>query len=281
MEPTNYTLEQLTTKYNLTCIDEDDEELFVSIMNGNFDTNINTETANPLMLNYIGLYYEFVEINYDEMKKYYIILIDYAKYNPSDYASYSALYNLGNYYKDIEKNYEMMEKYYLMLLDNALNDENKVELYSVRTFIMNTLGNYYEKIKENYDLMKKYYLMAIDNIKLDEKFNTSNEASYYAMNNLGNYYKNIEINEDLMKKYYMMAIDNGNKLAMTNLGNYYIELSKKYFYMAKLKTANIKEECSICYGENKQMYYTHCNNHHICRDCCVKLIDKTCPICRQ
>ena len=281
MEPTNYTLEEIITKYDMTCVDEDDKELFVSIINGNFDRNINTDTANPLLLNYIGLYYEFVEKNYEEMKKYYIILIDYNKYNPSDYASYSALYNLGNYYKNIEKNYEMMKKYYLMLLDNTLNDIYKTELYTIRTFIMNTLGNYYEKIEENYDLMKKYYLMAIDNVYHDAKYDTSNEGSYYAMNNLGNYYQYIEINEDLMKKYYMMAIENGNKLAMNNLSNYYFELSKKYSEMAKLKNANIKEECCICYEENKLMYYTHCNNHYICGDCSIKLVDKKCPLCRQ
>jgi hypothetical protein len=281
MEPTNYTLEQLTTKYNLTFIDEDDEELFVSIMNGNFDINIDKETARPLIINYIGLYYEFVEKNYDEMKKYYIILIDYTKYNPSDYASYSALYNLGNYYKNIEKNYDMMEKYYLMLLDNCVNNGNNLELHSIKTFIMNTLGSYYEKIKDNYDLMKKYYLMAIDNATHVAANETSNQASYYAMNNLGNYYHRIEINEDLMKKYYMMAIENGNKTAMTNLSNYYSELSMKYLGMSKLKSANIKEECCICYGENKNMYYTHCNNHYICVDCSIKLMDKKCPLCRQ
>ncbi len=236
MEPTHYTLEELTIKYDLMCIDEDDKDLFLSIMNGNFDRNINIETIDPLKLNYICIYYEFVVKNYDEMKKYYTLLIDKIKHMPSTYAFYSAVYNLGNYYKNIEKNYEMMKKCYLLLLDNSLNEDNHSELHSIRTFIMNTLGNYYQRI---------------------------------------------EINEELMKKYYMMAIENGNKTAMKNLSNYYSDMSMKYLGMSKLKSANVKEECCICYNENKYMYYTHCNNHYICGDCSLKLMEQNCPICRQ
>ncbi len=281
MEPTHYTLEELTIKYDLMCIDEDDKDLFLSIMNGNFDRNINIETIDPLKLNYICIYYEFVVKNYDEMKKYYTLLIDKIKHMPSTYAFYSAVYNLGNYYKNIEKNYEMMKKCYLLLLDNSLNEDNHSELHSIRTFIMNTLGNYYEKIEENYDLMKKYYLMAIDNINHIAANDNSNHASCCAMNNLGNYYQRIEINEELMKKYYMMAIENGNKTAMKNLSNYYADMSMKYLGMSKLKSANVKEECCICYNENKYMYYTHCNNHYICGECSLKLMEQNCPICRQ
>ena len=47
-----------------------------------------------------------------------------------------------------------------------------------------------------------------------------------------------------------------------------------------LKSANLEDECMVCY-ENKQMYYTSCNIHYICRECSIKLIEKKCPMCRQ
>ena len=46
------------------------------------------------------------------------------------------------------------------------------------------------------------------------------------------------------------------------------------------KSANIEDECMVCY-ENKKMYYTSCNRHYICYECSVKLVDKKCPMCRQ
>ena len=50
--------------------------------------------------------------------------------------------------------------------------------------------------------------------------------------------------------------------------------------MSKLKSANIEDECMVCY-ENKKMYYTSCNRHYICIECSVKLFEKKCPMCRQ
>ena len=46
------------------------------------------------------------------------------------------------------------------------------------------------------------------------------------------------------------------------------------------KSANIEDECMVCY-ENKKMYYTSCNRHYICYKCSVKLVGKKCPMCRQ
>jgi hypothetical protein len=47
------------------------------------------------------------------------------------------------------------------------------------------------------------------------------------------------------------------------------------------KSANIEDECMVCYEENKKMYYTSCNRHYICNECSVKLFEKKCPMCRQ
>ncbi len=52
-------------------------------------------------------------------------------------------------------------------------------------------------------------------------------------------------------------------------------------YLINFKSANIKDECMVCYEENKKMYYTSCNRHYICYECSVKLVDKKCPMCRQ
>ena len=48
-----------------------------------------------------------------------------------------------------------------------------------------------------------------------------------------------------------------------------------------LKSANQKDECMVCYEENKKMYYTSCNRHYVCCECSVKLFEKKCPMCRQ
>ena len=116
---------------------------------------------------YYGLYYEHL-MNYNLMKKYYLISIDYN----NDHA----MYNLGDYYHYIEKDYDLMKKYYIM----AVNCGNSKA--------MNSLGIYYKKVEKDYDLMKKYYVMAIN----------CNNA--YAMGNLGFYYQDIEKDYNLMKK---------------------------------------------------------------------------------
>ncbi len=49
-------------------------------------------------------HYEYTEKNYEEMKKYYLMVID--KGNSV------AMHSLGIYYQFTEKNYEKMKKYY-------------------------------------------------------------------------------------------------------------------------------------------------------------------------
>ena len=49
----------------------------------------------------LGIYYQTIEINYDLMKKYYLMAIEL---NNS-----KAMINLGYYYRRVENNYELMK----------------------------------------------------------------------------------------------------------------------------------------------------------------------------
>lgn len=76
------------------------EKDIISIFNG----NIQFKTDNFIILQNIGLYYEYVKKDYDEMKKYYLITIEL---NVS-----GSINNLGYYYQYIEKDYDKIKKYY-------------------------------------------------------------------------------------------------------------------------------------------------------------------------
>ena len=75
METTNYTANELFSKFNVKCDENTDEELFVHIMNGNFNKDID-ENTDPNILFNIGKYYKNIEKNYDMMKKYLMMAID-------------------------------------------------------------------------------------------------------------------------------------------------------------------------------------------------------------
>jgi TPR repeat protein len=169
------------------------------IYNNELDTN---------MYNNLGLYYQYIEKDYNKMMKYYLKGF---KLNDSN-----AILNLGDYYNSI-KNYKKMKKYYLKAIELG------------NSYAMISLGYYYNEII-NYNEMKKYYEMAIE-------LGNSN-----AMNNLGYYYYEIE-NYDEMKKYYLKAIELDNSMTMYNLGLYYQNIKdnenmRKYYIMALLNDFN-------------------------------------------
>jgi hypothetical protein len=151
-----------------------------------------------------GYYYQYVEINYDLMKKYYLMAVDRGHSN--------SMNNLGYYYQYIEINYDLMKKYYLMAIDKG----------NVKG--MHKLGCYYQYTEKNYDLMKKYYLMAID------------KGNVEAMRNLGYYYVCVKENYDLGLKYYTLAANKGSIEVLTDLGEYYknignYKLMEKYYFL--------------------------------------------------
>ena len=171
-----------------------------------FKNNIIGDKYNSIICLYYGFYYDSIK-DYDVMKKYYLMGIDY-------HNVYS-MHFLASHYNHI-KDYDMMKKYYLMAIDHNNNHS------------MNNLAYYYRHTQKDYDLMKKYYLMSI---------NCNNITAMY---NLAHYYQYVEKNYDLMKKYYLMAIDNIDDSgdSMHNLAHYYqhtesnYDLMKKYYFMA-------------------------------------------------
>ena len=110
-EITNYTFDEIIHKFEIKCDENTEKDLFVSIMNGNFDKQIDDNTDPNILFN-IGKYYQKIIKDYDMMKKYYCIAVDCG--------NTCAMDNLGNYFKEI-KDYDMMEEYYLMAIDKGYN----------------------------------------------------------------------------------------------------------------------------------------------------------------
>ena len=195
---------KILKKYNHEYIKIDNENSLKKICQL-FLNNAKEEPKNSIEYFYYGVFHNLIYIDYELMKKYYLMAIEQNE-------SY-AMNNLGFYYSEIEK-YDLAKKYYLM----AIEQNNSSAIVN--------LGVYYSEIEKNYDLSKKYYLMAIE------------QNSSTAMNNLGVYYKIFEENYDLAKKYYLMAVEQNSTKAMNNLGIYYefieenYNLAKKYYLMS-------------------------------------------------
>ena len=138
-------------------------------------------------MNNLGWFFQTIEKNYDQTKRYYK--------DDSD-----AMFNLGWYYKDIEQNYDQMKRYYLMAIDIGDLDA------------MNNLGLYYFQIEKDYDQMKRYYFMAANK---GHSISIFNLTVFYDDNNLfmdkiiDFYQYNIEIIEDHIAQMF-------EKCEMTN-----------------------------------------------------------------
>ena len=113
------------------------------------------DITNGYILFFIGEYYEFKNINYIEMIKYYLMAIDKDNIN--------AMNNLARHYESIH-DYDNTVKYYLMAIDKGCSSA------------MNNLGYYYFYYEADHDEMLKYFLMAIE------------YGNKTAMKNLGHYY---------------------------------------------------------------------------------------------
>jgi hypothetical protein len=253
---TDYTLDEIIKKYNIILDDNDDKDLFVSIMNGKFNKDANADYEDPLILTYIGAYYQFVKqqngYDYKSMEKYYLKVLDTKNnYNLHDNSRYYIIYSLGRYYQII-KQYDSMKKYYHMVIGNT----NQSDTHYTSQYAMLALGNYYRSIKEptSYELMKKYYLMTIYYNNNNSNHISNNKYSINAMIWLANYYLHVERKYDLMRKYLEMAIDNTNHYhndsnndsnndidniikervhAMKALGYYYKNIEKNMILMEK------------------------------------------------
>jgi len=160
-------------------------------------------------LNY-GIYHQFIDKNYDEAIKYYLMAIK----KDNTYA----MNNLALIHVFM-KNYDEAKKYYLMAIQKG------------NLFAMNNFGIYYLYIEKNYNEAKKYYLMALE------------QGNVQAMVNLAHYYYVIENNYKEAKKYCLMALEQGNIQAMINLGQHYYVIEKNYeeakkYYLMALENDN-------------------------------------------
>jgi TPR repeat protein len=130
---------------------------------------------------YLGVYYHFINVNYEFAKKHYLMAIEKGNTN--------AMINLGCYYDDVEKKYYLVKKYLLMAIDKG------------NIYAMFILGYYYENNGDmlgiDYELMKKYYLMAIE------------KGYECAMKRLRCYYMHVSPNNDDLQNY-LFAIIKGN-----------------------------------------------------------------------
>ncbi len=242
-------LDEIRNTYNIKFTNDEckHSEIIINVFNNK--VYYVSDISDPVLLNFMGKYYQNIKKNYQTMIVFYLSAIHkgyresmyrlghYYRYTvpPTDFTTMlmkkyfilasekgcaTSMEELGHFYKHVKNDYELMKKYYSMAADNG------------NTQAMYKLGNHYLETEQppNYVLMKKYYLMAIDN------------GHTQAMVQMGKYYKYVEQppNYELMEKYYLMAIDNGIIEAMLELSSYYhsinnIELKKKYLLMASDK----------------------------------------------
>jgi TPR repeat protein len=226
-------LEQISNAKKIIFSDKEKlmKDIIINIFNGKFYNN-NT-SYDYMTLYYIGQYYQYIQINYSMMEKYYWMSIDKAnitvKYILLYIENYDILKNqleinqhcsnimncLGSYYMNIEKDYIKMKQYYMMAIEKG------------NTNSMNNIASYYMNIEKDYNMMETYYKMSIKKGNID------------ALNKLGLYYMHIKDYEN-MKKYLLLAIEKGNIDATSKLGSYYLHIKdyvnmKKYYTLAIVK----------------------------------------------
>ena len=103
-------IEEINSKYDLN-FDKNYEELFdiiIQIFNNKMNLD-NYDLSNSKILNIIGLYYYYKEINYTQAIQYYLMAIKLG--------NSSAMNNLALYYYEKEKDYTQTIKYFLMAID--------------------------------------------------------------------------------------------------------------------------------------------------------------------
>ena len=81
--------------------------------------------TNSTSMHNLGIYHQYTDKNYDEMKKYYLMAIEKG--------CLDSMHDLGNYNQYTDKNYDEMKKYYLMAIEKGCSDS------------MYSLGHYYKE----------------------------------------------------------------------------------------------------------------------------------------
>ena len=211
-----------------------------------------SKLKNPWGYIELGNHYHLIEKNVKKMHYYYTKAYNLPDYvckltNKHSNSNGIVMSNLGIYYEN-NKNYQAAERCYL----KSFEEKNKQVSY--------LLGHLYQYNIHNHTLMKKYYDIAIKECKNSQ-----------ALNDMLKYYSETEKNPRMMWHYY----NNGIRLKF-NVDN---SIIIKYIN-SKLVSAEKKDDCMICY-EEKDMYFSNCENHAMCKDCSIKLYLKPCPYCRK
>lgn len=186
----------------------------------------NVNFNNSILVDIVGLYYEFVEKDYIKAEEYYLKSIDM---NNDE-----AMNNLGAlYYKTNQ--IDKMTIYY----------KRGAELKNIKCMI--NLGLYFESVKDYTNMLIWFGTAA-------------NFGSSFAMYKLGVYYQTIEDTTNMLK-WLSLSVENGNPDAMYNLALYH-ENFKPHIMCDYLKMASdLNHVKSIRYlglYELKNVYTKHC-----------------------
>jgi tetratricopeptide (TPR) repeat protein len=211
------------------------------------------------LLYYLGVYYKYIERNYDLAKKYLLMAIDKGREATGEATgeatseatgciASNAMFEMGSYYYygngyGCESNVCLMNKYLGLAVDKNNSDA------------MNLFGEYYYSIQK-YRIAIMCYAKAIE-------FNNNKNAAY----NLGIHYKRAGNNHDLMKKMFIIASRGGHPLAFKELTLCYmlifpfpsIKDSQNYFLIMIENNEQLSD--FICYQKVylkdilKQQYY--------------------------
>jgi tetratricopeptide (TPR) repeat protein len=194
---------------------------------------------------YLGLYYQFNEINNKLTKKYYNLdIID--KYSAT---RGNSMNNLGFYYSDVEKNYEKAKEYYLLACEHDIPEA------------FNNLGLYYYEIDNNYDISKLYFIEALKR-NVDDAIN------------------NIKFITTPLERYIIfrqncISIEEYKEYKDTNEQ----DDRQLIIFKNRLNFCSKFMECIICM--NNYMHIPLECGHYICVDCYPKIIkSQKCPLCR-
>ena len=105
MEITNYTANELFSKFNVKCDENTKKNFIMAIEKSHIDT-----------MNNLGNYY-YIEKDYENAKQYYLMAIEKGHIG--------AMNNLGNYYTKVEKNYTKADIYIRMSKLKLANKEEE------------------------------------------------------------------------------------------------------------------------------------------------------------
>ena len=238
----------------------DNNSIILNILNGH-----ELNPCNPKYFYYVANYYELVEKNCQESKKWYQKGIDFKQ--PG------CMNNLGVYYETYEKNISEAIKCYEMAI---LENKNRYAMYN--------LGLYFEENKNNLNAIK-YYKMAAEQ---GDKDAFANIARIFQKK--GDYPEAI--------RHYKLA---GTEITfpVKNLGNWYIyksigevgkfedktEPKEVLVFKQKNKWLLKTQDCPVCYQKNQQCIPFECC-HYVCNSCYVIIMSeihgqqKMCPLCR-